>query len=355
MAIGMTGRSNFKPIARLLGAAAVLGASWAVTRVMTARAQAQNPPQGRFVEAQGLRLHYTVHGDASHPPLVLLHGNGASATEMEISGLVEHAARRFRVYVFDRPGYGHSDRPAEGHKYTPQAQAALFLDALRALDVRRPLVLGHSWGSMVAMSMALAEPQSLRALVLVAGYYTPSARLDAPLMGLAALPVIGPLMRHTVSPLLSRLIWPLMLRRIFAPAPVTEAFKKRYPTWMSLRPHTLQASAAESGMMIWQGVQQRRREGALAVPTVIVAGEGDLLVMTRWQSQRLHERLPQTRLHLVPGAGHMVHHTHTPAVMEAIYDAWHMSEPLVTTSSSFAEAALAPVVEIEAARERRAV
>lgn len=355
MAIGITDRRNFKPLARLLGAAAVLGASWAVTRVMTARAQAQNPPQGQFVQVQGLRLHYTVHGDAAHPPLVLLHGNGASAVEMEISGLVAHAARHFRVYVFDRPGYGHSERPDQGHPWTPDAQARLFLDALRALDVQRPLVLGHSWGSMVALSMALAEPQALRALVLVAGYYTPSARLDAPLMGLPALPVIGPLMRHTVSPLLGRLLWPLMLRRIFAPAPVTQAFKQRYPAWMSLRPHTLQASAAEAGMMIWEGVKQRRREGALAVPTVVVAGEGDLLVMTRWQSQRLHERLPQTRLHLVPGAGHMVHHTHTQAVMEGLYDAWHMSQPLVATSSSLAEAALAPVVEIGSARAQRAV
>jgi pimeloyl-ACP methyl ester carboxylesterase len=354
MTIGMTGRSNVKPVARLLGVAAVLGASYLATRVMTRKAQAENPPQGRFVAVQGLRLHYTVHGDEAHPPLVLLHGNGASAIEMEISGLVEHAARRFRVYVFDRPGYGHSGRPAEGQRYTPEAQAQLFLQALRELGVQRPIVLGHSWASMVAFAMALAEPQSLRALVLVAGYYTPSVRLDSPLLGLPALPVIGPLLRHTVSPLLSRLIWPLMLRRVFAPAQVTEAFKRRYPTWMSLRPHTLQASAAESGMMIWEGIRQRRREGELAVPTVVVAGEADLLVLTHWQARRLHERLPQTRLHVVPGAGHMVHHTHTPAVMEAIYEAWHMSEPLVTTSSSLAEAALAPVVELHPARQQRA-
>ena len=106
--------------------------------------------------------------------------------------------------------------------------------------------------------------------------------------------------------------------------------------------------------MLLEGWKQRRREGELSVPTVIVAGEQDLLVITRWQARRLHERLPQTRLHVVPGAGHMVHHTATAQVMEAVYEAWHMSEPLVTTSSSLAEAALAPVQPLREAREQRA-
>ncbi|NML18363.1 alpha/beta fold hydrolase [Azohydromonas caseinilytica] len=354
MTIGMTARSTSKLVPGLIAAATVLGTSFLVTRAMTRKAEAENPPQGQFVTAGGVRLHYTVHGDAAHPPLVLLHGNGASATEMEISGLVDLAARHFRVYAFDRPGYGHSERPTHGHSYTPEAQARLFLEALRTLGVERPIVLGHSWGSMVAFAMGLAEPEALRALVLVSGYYTPSLRLDSPLMGLPALPVLGPLLRHTISPLLSRAIWPLMTRRIFAPRPVTENFKKRYPTWMSLRPGTLQASAAESGMMIWEGIKQRRHESKLSVPTVIVAGEADLLVITRWQSQRLADRLPQSRLHVVPGEGHMVHHTATPAVMEAIAEAWHISKPLVTTSSSLAEAALAPVQELHGGRAQRA-
>lgn len=354
MSIGLTDSSRSKWLPRLIAAAAVLGASALATRTLTRKAERDNPPQGRFVLVDGLRLHYTEHGDASQPPLVLLHGNGASATEMELSGLVEQAARHFHVYVFDRPGYGHSERPAQGRSYTPEAQARLFLDALRALGVQRPIVLGHSWGSLVAFAMALAEPPSLRALVLVAGYYTPSLRLDAPLMGVPALPVLGPLLRHTVSPLLSRLIWPLMLRRVFGPAKVTQAFKQRYPVWMSLRPHTLQASAAEAAMLPLEGLRQRRREAELSVPTVVVAGESDLLVLTRWQARRLHARLPQTRLHVVPGAGHMVHHTATAQVMEAVYEAWHMSEPLVSTSSSLAEAALAPVQPLDGLRERRA-
>jgi pimeloyl-ACP methyl ester carboxylesterase len=156
-------------------------------------------------------------------------------------------------------------------------------------------------------------------------------------MGAPALPLLGTLMRHTVSPLLGRLMWPLMVRRLFSPAPVTAGFK-RYPVWMSLRPGQLAASAAEAAMMTVQAMKLKRREEALEVPTVIVAGDKDRLVMTRWQSSRLHQRLPETRLRIVQDAGHMVHHTSPAEVMEGVYEAWHLSSPEPATGKQLRDA-----------------
>ncbi|KQW42447.1 MULTISPECIES: alpha/beta fold hydrolase [unclassified Roseateles] len=301
----------------LLGAAALLGASAWVSRRMVRRAQARHPARGSFVLVDDVRLHVTVHGQTSNPPLVLLHGNGGSADEMALSGLVEAASERYCVYVFDRPGYGHSARPAH-RAFTPDAQAGLFLHALRLLQVRQPIVMGHSWGSLVALAMALREPEAVRAAVLASGYFTPSLRLDTLLTSLPALPVIGTLMRHTLSPLIGRLIWPLMLKRVFAPAPVPERFRRGYPVWLSLRPLTLKASAAESAMMQWQATRLLPREKAVALPVVVVAGESDHLVMTNWHSRRAARRIPNALLTTVPGAGHMVHHTATREVLAAI-------------------------------------
>jgi pimeloyl-ACP methyl ester carboxylesterase len=284
---------------------------------MSRRAIEENPPQGRFVPVQGLRLHYTEHGDPGHPPLVLLHGNGSMAREMEISGLVSEAARRFHVFVFDRPGYGFSDAPGGGQPDARQ-QALLLLDALRRLQVQRAVVLGHSWGTLVASWMALTAPERVRALVLVSGYYTPSLRLDVPILSAPALPVLGTLMRHTLTPLIGRLLWPLMARRMFAPAEVTRAFREQYPVWLSLRPSALRASAAESAMLIPAAFVLRQRERELQVPTVVVAGDKDRFVMTNWHSGRLHRRRPSTTLQVVPGAGHMVHHTAGSEVFRAI-------------------------------------
>ena len=307
------------------GTLALLAACAAVVRHKTLQVEARNPPRGRFVEVDGVQLHYLEQGDADRPALVLLHGNGVMATDMELSGLLDGAAGRFRVLAFDRPGYGHSERPA-GRSYTPEAQAELLLGALDALGVRQPLVLGHSWGAMVATAMAVRRPDALRGLVLASGYYTPSARLDVFLAGAPAIPLLGTLMRHTVSPLLGRALWPAVVRRLFSPAPTAAAFKERYPVWMSLRPGQLRASAAEAAMMIPAAARLLEGERELKLPVVIVAGDQDRLLMTRWQSRRLHERVPGSRFHGVPEAGHMVHHTAPGAVLAAIDEAAAMAD-----------------------------
>jgi pimeloyl-ACP methyl ester carboxylesterase len=316
----------------LLTAAAVLGASAWISHRMVRRAQLAHPARGSFVLVDDVRLHFTVHGQPRNPPLVLLHGNGASAEEMALSGLVEAAAERYRVYVIDRPGYGHSDRPPH-RSFTPDAQAALLLHALRLLGVRQPVVMGHSWGALVALAMALREPAALRAVVLASGYYTPSLRLDTAWLSLPAVPLLGSLMRRTLSPLIGRLLWPLMLRRIFAPAEVPKRFLREYPVWLSLRPLTLKASAAEAAMMPLQAARLRPREKELAVPVVVVAGEQDRLVMTGWQSRRLAQRVPDATLRTVPGAGHMVHHTATRQVLAAIDEAAERAEAPVPVAS----------------------
>lgn len=308
------------PGALLFAAAAVLGASAWVARRQIRRTQLAHSARGSFVLVDDVRLHCTTHGDPRRPPLVLLHGNGGCIDEMALSGLVDAAAERYHVYVFDRPGYGHSNRP--GHQsFTPDAQARLLLRALQLLGVRQPLVMGHSWGSLVALAMALREPDAVRAVVLASGYFTPSLRLDTLLLSLPALPVVGTLMRHTLSPLLGRLMWPLMLKRVFAPQPVPERFRREYPVWLSLRPLTLKASAAESAMMTFQATRLLPREKTLAVPVVVVAGEQDRLVMTGWHSRRVAQRIPHATLRTVPGAGHMVHHTATAQVLAAIDEA----------------------------------
>jgi hypothetical protein len=115
-----------------------------VNQQLAKKAQRDNPPTGRFIEVDGVRLHYVERGAGR--PLVLFHGNGSMIQDFESSGLIYLAAQNYRVIVFDRPGYGHSDRP-RNVVWTPAAQAELFFEALQQLGVHSALVLGHSWGA----------------------------------------------------------------------------------------------------------------------------------------------------------------------------------------------------------------
>ncbi|MED5620976.1 alpha/beta fold hydrolase [Ideonella sp. BN130291] len=336
---------------RVAGATAFLATCALVVRHQARKAEAAHPPRGRLLMVNGVRVHVVERGDADAPPLVLLHGNGAMAEELLLSGLVNRAAVRYRVLVFDRPGYGHSERPA-GTTWDPPAQAALIHAALDQLGVRRPIVLGHSWGAMVAVAMALSRPMDVSALVLLAGYVHPSVRMDVPWMAAPALPLLGRLMRHTVSPLLSRLLWPAFTWRLFSPREVTEPFKSDYPVWMSLRPSQLQAAAAESALMVPSAIKLQRRYGELQLPVVLVAGEQDRMLSTRWQAEWLHKALPGSRLKVVPQAGHMVHHVATHEVMKAIDEAAEMAHGPKPASRRSTErnAAAAAGAQGEAAR-----
>lgn len=61
---------------------------------VTKRAERRHPPLGRFIDIDGLRLHYLECGDVDAPPVVLFHGNGAMIQDLAGSGLVDLLARR---------------------------------------------------------------------------------------------------------------------------------------------------------------------------------------------------------------------------------------------------------------------
>lgn len=313
-------------------AGAALAATALFVRQRTHAAERAHPPSGKFVYVDGVRLHYLERGQGQ--PLVLLHGDGSMVQDFETSGLIDMAAGNYRVIAFDRPGYGYSSRP-RSTVWTPQAQARLLHRALQLLGVEQPIIVGHSWGAMVAVALGLEFPAYVKSLVLLSGYYYPTARIDAPLMSPPAIPVIGDLLRYTVSPVLGRLVWPALQRRIFGPAPVPQHFKDGFPVWMALRPLPLRAAAAEAALAIPAAFSLRDRYPELNMPVVIMAGDHDRHVNTRKQSERLHRELPHSSLHVTSGAGHMLHHLAQQQVMEAINEAANAARPSVQQDAKY--------------------
>jgi hypothetical protein len=166
----LAGMLSAHPVAA--GVVGALAASAILNRLLARRAERRNPPIGGFVNVDGIRLHYVARGGGT--PLVLLHGNGSMVQDFQSSGLIDLAAKKFRVIAFDRPGFGHSNRP-RNIVWTPQAQAEIIGAALGKMGVERAIVFGHSWGTLVAIALALRYPRNVQALVLASGYYYPTA------------------------------------------------------------------------------------------------------------------------------------------------------------------------------------
>jgi pimeloyl-ACP methyl ester carboxylesterase len=279
------------------------------------KAERDNPPIGNFIEVDGVRLHYFERGVGR--PLVLLHGNGTMIEDWLVSGMFDKLAATHRVIAFDRPGFGHSERP-RSRIWTPAAQAKLFAEAFRRLDVERPIVVGHSFGTLVTVALALDHRNSVSHIALLGGYFYPSFRGDVLVASQPAVPVVGDVMRYTISPLIGTAMLPRINARIFNPAPVPEEWVRDFPHSMVLRPSQIRAEAAEAALMVPAAATLAPRLNEINVPVTIIAGTGDELVEMADQSKRLHEALPGSRFVPIDGAGHMVHHSATDRVIAAI-------------------------------------
>jgi pimeloyl-ACP methyl ester carboxylesterase len=284
--------------------------------VFSVVAEWRNPPVGTFTECDGVRLHYLDRGDSTAPCVVLFHGNGSMIQDFTISGLVDLLARRNRVLCFDRPGFGHSQRP-RSRIWTATAQAALFVKALNQLGVRNPVVLGHSWGTHVAIAVALRNDYPIRGLVLGSGYYFPTWRWDVWMMSGPAIPVLGDLIRYTIGPILSWAILPMAFRKLFAPRSIPGDFKTRFPASLTLRPKQLRAAAEESAFLIPMAARFQSHYPSIRCPVRIFHGAADQLIEAE-QARYLHQALRGSVLHLVEDAGHMVTYADVAAMTEAV-------------------------------------
>ncbi|MGB8521068.1 MAG: alpha/beta hydrolase [Candidatus Tumulicola sp.] len=245
---------------------------------------------------------------------MLLHGNGVTAQDWKSSGLIHALVGTHRVIAFDRPGFGYSTRP-RGQVWTAAAQATLLHEALQRLNIGATVIVGHSWGTLVALALALEYPVHYKGLLLISGYFFPTFRVDAALFGTPALPIIGDVLRYTVLPPLGAALAPVVSAQLFAPADVDPAIKPELA--MAIRPWQIRANAEDAALMVPSAASMEHRYKELAVPVAIVAGADDKVVSPA-QSKRLAEEIPASKLLIIHGVGHMVHYTAKETIAETI-------------------------------------
>lgn len=116
------------------------------------------------VDAAGLRIAFRRRG--AGPPLLLLHGAACDGRVWRVQ--LESFADAFTVVAWDAPGCGGSDDPPEHFRLGDFAECLAAFLADLAPD--RWHVVGHSWGSSLALDLCRRRPDLVRSLVLVGGY-----------------------------------------------------------------------------------------------------------------------------------------------------------------------------------------
>lgn len=144
--------------------------SWSTNRQIAASEQyeASAGAPGTIIDVNGYALHVQRLGDPSNPPLVLLHGFGVHAG-LFWGQFAEILAQDTYVIVPDLLGLGHSERVLEPtDAYSHAGQAQLVAELMAQIDVETADILGTSYGGGIAAQMALAHPQRVQRLVLIA-------------------------------------------------------------------------------------------------------------------------------------------------------------------------------------------
>ncbi|AMB46833.1 alpha/beta hydrolase [Methylobacterium sp. AMS5] len=280
-------------------------------------AKVARKPPGQFVTVDGLPVHVIVRGRGR--PVVLVHGNGTMAEDFAICGLIDRLAARYRVIAIDRPGFGYTARPR--HRiWTAQGQAVLLHRVLEQLSVERPLVVGHSWGTIVALALAADGRRPMRGLVLLSGSYFPGHRTDAALIAPLAVPGFGDAVRAMVPAKVSASLTGQSFRQVFWPQPVPARFTARFPIEIAAAATQLRAVSEDAASMNSAVTGLQRRYPGLTLPVSILAGDADAIVKAGEHSVRLHTTIPGSTLRLLPGLGHMIHYGARLKVERAIDD-----------------------------------
>jgi pimeloyl-ACP methyl ester carboxylesterase len=172
------GRINASPAARKLAAelgidlaeVEATGPGGRITSDDVERAAAESGdtgPEERDIQiGDGRHIHALLAGPRAAQPLVFLHGLGGSLSTWQI--VLGGLAEQHRVVALDLAGHGASDKadPSEAD-YSIHGHSAAIADSLKALGLKNAIVVGHSLGGAVAMTLAVENPGMVKALVLI--------------------------------------------------------------------------------------------------------------------------------------------------------------------------------------------
>jgi pimeloyl-ACP methyl ester carboxylesterase len=234
--------------------------------------------------SEAIELSYSEHsgGDplGRHPPLILIHGAGGTRLHWPPD------LRRLdgeRVYGLDLPGHGGS--LGEGER-TIEGYVGDVCSWMNVVGLDAGVFVGHSMGGAISLTMALEQPGSVAALILVGT--GGRLRVLPTILEMTSKPenfgeVIDLIVSYAISPQ--------------APSCMVELARARMS---ETRPKVLHGD-----FLACDRFDVMDRLGEISVPTLVICGVEDRLTPLKY-SHFLTEHIPDARMVAIEGAGHMV-------------------------------------------------
>ena len=262
--------------------------------------------QGRFVDVEGLRIFAITQGAGRD--IVLVHGNPASTYSWR--KIITPLATRYRVHAIDLPGYGFSDKPADG-AYTPEWMARHVVGYLDAVGASRAVLVGNSMGGHVASETAILYPQRVAALVLIGAGGLPGNFGHSLAVRMAAWPVIGPVLRSLPSRRRTR---DGLRNAVYDPDTISDADVDAYYAPLRTAGGT---TAFVARLQQRVPVERVARIRTITAPTLVITGDTDRLVPPA-MARQYHELIPGSELLVLERTGHLPQEERPEQVVDAV-------------------------------------
>ncbi|WP_188608868.1 alpha/beta fold hydrolase [Chelatococcus reniformis] len=291
--------------------------------VLPEAARAAWPYAPRFARVNGWRMHYIDEGAGD--PVLLLHGNPTwGYIYREFVGPIVASGRR--VIVPDMIGFGLSEKPTREQAHSLDGHAANLTALVRRLDLRRITLVVHDWGGPTGLSFALANPERVRALVIMSTWAWPTpAEFHTRIFPwrMSHAPLVGPYIFGKYNGLTGRGMYLSVVDReryreraqavyeATLPDPATRLLTWAWPRWIPL-----DAEARAHDRFVWL-----ERELAKAQwPATIIWGREDDVFDHATFADRFKRLLPQAEgPHLVTGR-HFLQEDSGPEIASLIVD-----------------------------------
>lgn len=271
-------------------------------------------PDSQFATLSNVRVHHK-HSGTGEPGFVLLHGFGASTFSWR--EVLSTFAAWGNTVVFDRPGFGLTERPLTWkgpNPYAPEAQVTFTVGLMDRLGIDKAVLVGHSAGGGIALLAALTHPDRVAALVLVAPATGGSSPIPAWLRPLLSTPQ-------------ARRLGPLLVRRIRTQGPDILSQSWRDPGLLTpevIAGYEKPLRAQDWDRSLWEVTLAARptgvasRLGEISCPTLVVTGDDDRIVPAE-RSRELADRIPGAEYVVLSSCGHLPHEEKPREFLDAVH------------------------------------
>jgi pimeloyl-ACP methyl ester carboxylesterase len=298
---------------------AIAACGYAFTRWQMRRISERFPNIGELTEIDGIKVnsvHWPRPAGADLPPLVFIHGASGNLRD-PMGAFFEPLKARAEMLFVDRPGHGYSERGDEKNQ-TPDGQADVIADLMKAKGIGRAIIIGHSFGGATTAALALRHKDMVAGLLFLSPATHPWPGGVDWYYDLANTPLLGTLFCKTLTLPAGMMMIDAGITHVFSPNPVPEGYSEKAAIPLVLRPDNFCDNGRDVANLSDYVKKTQPHYHEITAPTIIITGDSDDIVYEELHSRGLKRDIKGSELYWIRNLGHKPDYVATDLAIAAI-------------------------------------